>query len=366
MDSILTFTWDFGKGIEFGSYTLRFYSILFALGFVFGYQLMKKMFIKEKVSLDKLESLVVYMVVATVVGARLGHVFFYQWDYYSQHIGEIFMVWQGGLASHGAAIAIVFSVYLFSKKVFKDPKRTLWVLDRVVIVIALAGTLIRLGNWFNSEIYGAMANSSLETVFTEPTRERLMAVHAKDIIDEISFKNTGERHATDSLDLAVYDMSVQFINVQLPQDQEKLEFTMLSQMKQHLDNFKKEDMNILIPTDSRVEWDASKANLAHVKVLAIPRHPTQIYESLGYFIIFLILYFAYQNTTVGQRRGYLFGAFLVLIFGFRFFIEYMKENQVSSEEGQLLNIGQYLSIPLVLAGIYFMVSSKNKINESKA
>lgn len=109
-----------------------------------------------------------------------------------------------------------------------------------------------------------------------------------------------------------------------------------------------------------------KANLVHVEVLGIPRHPTQIYEAIGYFLIFLILFTLFQKAQAGEKKGFIFGAFLILIFGFRFFIEYLKENQVSSEEGQALNIGQYLSIPLVMAGLYFMLTAKKYKNDSKA
>lgn len=361
MDSLLTITWDFGKGLDFGFYTLRIYSLLFALGFVFGYQIIKKIFIKEKISLDKLESLVVYMVVATIVGARLGHVFFYQWDYYSLHPSEILMVWKGGLASHGAAIAIIVSAYLFSKRVFKDTARTLWILDRLVIVVALAAALIRLGNWFNSEIYGDMGNSALETVFTEPTRERLINVHGENI-ESISFENTGKVHETDSLNMPIYRMNVQYVETQLPAT--TMVFAISQSMRTHLNNFDREERNIIIPDDAEVKFDESKFNLAYVEVYGVPRHPTQLYEAFGYLIIFMILFFAFHKASMGNKKGFLFGAFLVMVFGFRFFIEYLKENQVAAEQGQLLNIGQYLSIPLVLVGLFFMVKAKGKkINE---
>lgn len=97
--------------------------------------------------------------------------FFYQWDYYSQHPVEILKVWEGGLASHGAAIAIIIALYFFSKKVSK--KSTLWILDKVVVTVALAGCFIRMGNMFNSEIYGKLHNSSIETVYLDLPRQSI-------------------------------------------------------------------------------------------------------------------------------------------------------------------------------------------------
>ena len=363
MNSFLTIIWDFPKGLDFGFYTLRIYSLLFALGFIIGYQLMKKIFLKEKVSLDKLESLVIYMVVATIIGARLGHVFFYQWDYYSLHPMEIFKVWEGGLASHGAAIAIVVSAYLYSKKVFKDVKRSLWILDRLVIVVALAACLIRFGNWFNSEIYGDMANSKFETVFTEPVRERALAYYGEQI-ESIDFEQTGKLKETDSLNLPSLKMTMSFISDDIANDQIKFAHLITNSMRLNLDNRSAQDMNLLIPDDAFLIWDSNNPKIASIEVLGIPRHPTQIYEALAYLLIFIILFSLFQKLGLGEKRGFLFGAFLLLLFGFRFFIEFLKENQVDAEAAYAINIGQYLSIPMVLIGLFFMIRAKKVKNDA--
>lgn len=362
MNSFLTLIWDFPKGLDIGSYTLRIYSLLFALAFIIGYQIMKKIFIKEKISLDKLESLVIYMVVATIIGARLGHVFFYQWDYYSIHIGEIFQVWKGGLASHGAAIAIVISAYLYSKKVFKDAKRSLWILDRLVLVVALAACLIRFGNWFNSEIYGDMANSQFETVFTEPMRERMLNLYGESI-EAIEFEETGNVYETDSLTYPILKMSLTFVSVDIKKDRDKLAHLVTNGMRYGLESRSSQDKNLIIPKNSFLVWDDINPNFAFVEVLGIPRHPTQIYEALAYLLIFIILFTLFQKLNFGEKRGFLFGAFLVLVFGFRFFIEFLKENQVDAEVAYAINIGQYLSIPLVLVGLFFMIRAKKMIDE---
>ena len=135
-----------------GPLSIRYYGLFFALGFYFGYMLLEKMYKSENLPLEWAEKVFVYIVIATVVGARLGHVIFYGWPYYSQHLGEIVMVWRGGLASHGGAIGILVALYIYSKKVTK--KSMIWTLDRVVVPVAFVAILIRLGNLMNSEIYG--------------------------------------------------------------------------------------------------------------------------------------------------------------------------------------------------------------------
>lgn len=353
MHSLLAITWDMGRGIDLGFFTIRFYSLLFALGFVLGYFLMKKMFQKAGVEQEKLDSLLTYVVIATVVGARLGHVFFYQWDYYSQHPGEILKVWEGGLASHGAAIAIVIAIIIYCKRVLK--KSPLWMLDRVVITVALAAVLIRIGNWTNSEIYGDIANSKMETVFTNPARERIL-MNFDNIFESVEFTSTNNSEVTDTIVYPIYDMQLQV----LPQvSKEKAENAIKALKPYFNERLNREDKNILM-TDVKVKWDEQRKNSVHVEVLGVPRHPTQLYEAFAYFLIFLILYRLYIMESVIARQGFIFGTFLILLFGFRFFIEYFKEVQVSSEHGQGLLIGQYLSIPLVLIGVYFVVTAKKK------
>lgn len=135
-----------------GPFSVRWYGLAFAVGFIIGYNIVARMFKHEGAPESWLGILLAYVVVATIVGARLGHVFFYEWDYYSAHPAEIFKVWQGGLASHGGTIGNIIAVFLFSWFVAKKPAS--WTFDKLVIPIALVGGLIRLGNLMNSEIYG--------------------------------------------------------------------------------------------------------------------------------------------------------------------------------------------------------------------
>jgi prolipoprotein diacylglyceryltransferase len=244
---------------------------------------------------------------------------------------------------------------IYSRKELKKP--ALWILDRLVITVAIAAVLIRVGNWFNSEIYGGMDNSAFETVFTNPVRESIL-VNLGDDIESINFELTSDKVVTDSITYPVYTMSFQLINLNANQDKERAEMLLNQTIKRYVNSRKKEDKNIIFPKDSEVVWDNDVQNLAHIKVMGVPRHPTQIYEALGYLLIFLVLYNLYQKGNYAQRKGFIFGVFLILVFGFRFFIEYLKENQISSEEGQLLNTGQYLSIPLVLIGAYITLTAK--------
>lgn len=135
-----------------GPLTVRWYGLMFALSFIVGYSIVERMFKRENQNEKWLDSLLMYIVIATIVGARLGHVFFYGWDYYSQNLLEIVMVNKGGLASHGGAAGIFIALLIYSKKYTK--RNVFWIIDRVVVPTALAAMAIRLGNLFNSEIYG--------------------------------------------------------------------------------------------------------------------------------------------------------------------------------------------------------------------
>ena len=150
-------TWDASPVIfSIGPLALRWYGLAFAIGFIIGYNIVAKMFKHEGAPEKWLGILLTYVVVATIIGSRLGHVFFYQWDYYSQHTGEIFKIWEGGLASHGGVIGNFIAVWLFS--IFVTKKSVSWTVDRLVVPVAMVAGLIRLGNLMNSEIYGGVTD----------------------------------------------------------------------------------------------------------------------------------------------------------------------------------------------------------------
>lgn len=263
---LLQIHWNVSPEIFPDFLPVRWYGLLFMSGFVFGYYILERIFKKEGKPVEWLDSLSIYVGVGTILGARLGHCLFYQPDYYLANPIEILKIWEGGLASHGAVIGILIANYSYGKK-FKGTG-FMWVTDRLVIVVALAATLIRLGNLMNSEIVGSPTNLPWGFVF-----ERL-----------------GEDFA---------------------------------------------------------------------------RHPSQLYEAIFYLFSFAILFFSYWKRGAGDFKGRLFGIFLILIFGFRFFIEFIKDVQVEFEKNMDLNMGQLLSIPLVLIGIGFYLRSYLKASNQQ-
>jgi len=349
---IATILWDFPNHIPIAGFELRFYSLMFIISFVLGQYGMQYVFKKENVNPKLMDSLVYWMVGATIIGARLGHVFFYDWGYYKNHLGEILMVWKGGLASHGAAISIVLAMIWWSQRIAK--KHPIWTLDRIVIVVALAGGFIRMGNWFNSEIYGAPANSSVETVFVETGRASIERGYGENI-RSLTFDETGTVFTTDSLNYPVLEAQFRFIGLNENQTGEYVN----NYLARILNATSKDNANILPYPDAtaKVYTDENGA-FASINVLGVPRYPTQLFEAAAYWLIFVILAFLYLKTNAKNRRGFIFGAFLIGVFGFRFFVEYYKEIQVSFETSMSLNMGQWLSIPLVISGFYLMLTSK--------
>ena len=184
MDMLSFIHWNVSPEIfSLGSVHVRWYGLLFAIGFIFGYNQGEKMFKHENIDPQWLESLFIYLIVATVVGARLGHVFFYGWPYYSQHPIEILYVWQGGLASHGGVLGIIVAMIIWSMKVSK--RSILWVLDRVVVPSVLVAALIRLGNLMNSEIYGMQ--TSLPWGFIFERNHEIAPKHPTQIYEALSY-----------------------------------------------------------------------------------------------------------------------------------------------------------------------------------
>ena len=259
---LLIITWDVNPEIfRIGSFAVRWYGLLFASSFLFGYIIMNKMFKNENLPESVLDRLTVYMALGTIIGARLGHCFFYEPGYYLSNPIEIFKIWHGGLASHGAAIGILIALWLFVRKEKKDYA---WVIDRIAIVVAISGFFIRTGNLMNSEIYGVETTVPWGFVFLR----------------------NGE---------------------------------------------------------------------------TAPKHPTQIYEALAYLAVFILLYRIYWNKKGEHIQGILISLFLIFVFTSRFFIEFLKEDQVAFESAMKLNMGQWLSIPFVIGGfVWLFYSLKQK------
>jgi prolipoprotein diacylglyceryl transferase len=234
-----------------GPFALRWYGIFFALGFALGYMILVQIYRHENRPAEHLSTLFLYVFWGTLIGARLGHVLFYQPDYYLRQPWEILMIWHGGLASHGGFAGVLTALYLYLRK-YRDMS-FLELADRLVIASLPAAALIRMGNFFNSEIVG-------------------------------------------------------------------------------------------VPTDR--PWA-----IVFLRVDDLPRHPAMLYESLAYLLAFVILYAAYWKTRIARIPGRILGVAFVTCFTARFLIEFVKEEQVSFEEGLFLNLGQLLSLPFIMAGL---------------
>lgn len=264
----LYINWNVNPEIFDIGISVRYYGLLFALAFIFGYKVEEKIFRSEGLPMPWLDKLWIYVAIATIVGARLGHCIFSDWTYYSAHPLEMILpvrftpefkfTGYQGLASHGAAIGIIVGLWYYSKKVSK--KSIFWILDRAVIPIALAGFFIRMGNLMNSEIVG-------------------------------------------------------------------------------------------LPTELPWGFRFVNSGLDHPE---LPRHPAQLYEALCYLVSFFVLMYLYWKTSVKKRMGFIFGSFLILIFTARFVIEFVKEVQESWEADMILDMGQILSIPFILVGIFML------------
>lgn len=259
--------WDVSPEILDTEYfSIRWYGLLFALGFLIGQQVMIHIFKKEGKPESDVETLTVYMVLSTVISARLGHCLFYEPEYYLSNPIKILKIWEGGLASHGATIGILFALWLYARK--KKDQSYLWIVDRIVITVALAGGLIRMGNLMNSEIIGKPADVPWAFVFTAVDQQ--------------------------------------------------------------------------------------------------PRHPAQLYEALSCFVLFFFLFWYWKRKKEKTPEGSLLGIFLIYIFGLRFFYEFVKENQVAFEDELVLNMGQWLSIPAVIGGIFVLLIANRNARKKEA
>ena len=245
------------EAFSIGPLTLRWYGILWGCAFFASYHTFKELLKYDKVDEEFAWHILTYMILGTVIGARIGHCFFYDPKYFLQHPLEIIATWNGGLSSHGGACGILIALFLFARKIKKP---YIWVLDRVVIVVGVAGFFIRTGNLMNSEIYGHVTTLPWGFIF-ERNREIL------------------------------------------------------------------------------------------------PKHPTQIYEALYYALTYVVLRFLYRKCENNPRPYLIFGLFLIMVFGFRFCVEFIKNPQEDFERDMMFNMGQMLSVPFIITGIISLIFS---------
>lgn len=267
-------TWDVNPTlIEIFGREIRWYGLMWGIGFLVGYEILLRILKNEKTPKDWGDKIFIYMFIGTIVGARLGHCLLYEhwfdWidingvlqEGYISHPFNLLKIWEGGLSSHGGAFGILTAMFLFNRYVSK--RGFIWIFDRLVIGVAFTGACIRFGNFMNSEIYGEVTSLPWGVIF----------------------KHDGQ---------------------------------------------------------------------------TLPAHPTQLYEMLYCLVAFGVTMFLYWKKKAYERRGLIFGVFLMIIFGVRFFLEFIKNNQESFEENMILNMGQILSIPFVVWGGWLIYNSLKK------
>ncbi|GJM28697.1 MAG: hypothetical protein DHS20C17_13320 [Cyclobacteriaceae bacterium] len=358
--SVLNYiVWDPNKEIfrlPFNDHPIVWYGLLFAMGFIIGQQIMFYIFKSENKPRQDVETLTLYMVIATVVGARLGHCLFYDPGYYLSNPLDILKVWEGGLASHGAAAGILTGIYLYSKK--KSGQSYLWVVDRVVIIVALAGSFIRFGNFINSEIVGLPTESSNGVVFTRALEE---AIESDQYITNAEASKPRNQEDTTGMNAPV-SLIIEFDPAV---DEEQANGYMNQRLPNILSSVSSRAISHIIysatdPLDYSLIPKPGQGLAAKVMIEGIPRHPAQLYESISSFLLFALLLYIWSRKKAGTPEGLLFSIFLIILFGLRFFYEFFKENQETFEDELPLNMGQWLSIPLIIAGVILIFRVLNK------
>lgn len=260
-------TWTADPAIfTIGSKEIRWYSLMFIIGFGIGYKIVERMWRRESINPKWIDPLLYYTLIGTVVGARFGHCLFYDPGYYLSHPIEILKVWEGGLASHGGVLGIIVAIYFYSKYVSRQSM--LWTFDKLVVPTGLVAALIRIGNLMNHEVYG---------------------------------------HPTD------------------------------------------------LPWGFRFIENLHAWRQGAEPIFSAPSHPTQIYEAVCYLLTFVLCMWLYFKKEAWKKEGLIFGIFMICIFTARFFIEFLKNNQEDFEAAMPINMGQCLSIPFIVMGIYFVV-----------
>ncbi len=350
--------WDPSPTIFESFDRFRWYGLLFALGFIISQQIMVHFFKKEGKNPALVDQLTIYMVLATIIGARLGHVLFYEPEKYLENPLNILKIWEGGLASHGAAISIPIALWLYSKR--NQGMRYLWIVDRIAIVVALTGVLIRTGNLMNSEIGGKDTNSDTGIVYARDTEEILskLRVPIESIEAYKPLDRDGEIQGTGIVPVN-FDLIISKGNY----TKESLESVLTQDIKYALTQFNssKEFLAEPLNTPLQLEIKEQASNyLVTVKTLGRVKYPTQVFEAVTYLLVFLLLLSLWNKYKSKLPDGLLFGIFFILVFGSRFGWEFFKEAQVDFEQSMQLNMGQLLSIPVITIGLIMVIRALKK------
>jgi len=345
-----------------GPFALRWYGLLFALGFLVTQQILYYIHKKEGKPDRDVDTLTIYMAVATILGARLGHVIFYQPEIIWESPWSIFLPFEfspfrftglQGLASHGGAIGILFALWLYSRKK-KANQNYLQVLDRIVILVCLVGAFIRLGNFFNSEIIGKPSNNPFSVVFVNRVTEAIMRdQNGTNPVDFLEIKKTDLPEGQNGrvpIDILLFFKK----NTNEMQANSFVTNEVRFYLNQ-LNEFVDEPGMHALQYNVIKEQDGTFA--ARIRTFGIARHPAQLYESISCLILFAFLFWYWSRYKINLPEGRIFGMFMIILWSLRFAYEFLKENQVSFENKMPLNMGQILSIPLVLVGVFILIRS---------
>jgi len=382
-----------------GQFALRWYGLLFALGFLVSQQILYYIHRKEGKPERDVDTLTIYMIVATILGARLGHVIFYQPEIIWESPWSIIIPFEfspfrftgfQGLASHGGAIGILIALWLYSNysirfskpdvslnekdgeagSVTKKEKfgffverrvrpgqNYLQVLDRIVILVCITGCFIRLGNFFNSEIIGKPSNNPLSVVFINKVTESIMRdADGNNPVAYTEIKKTNlpeGQNARMPLDITIlFKKGV---------DENKATSFVTNEVKYYLSQLNEfVDEPVLQPLNYQMVKEQDGSFAARIRTFGIARHPAQLYESISCLLLFAFLFWYWSRYKINLPEGRIFGMFMIILWSLRFAYEFLKENQVSFEDQLKFNMGQLLSIPLVIVGILVLIRSYKK------
>ncbi|WP_342265189.1 prolipoprotein diacylglyceryl transferase [Cardinium endosymbiont of Philonthus spinipes] len=380
--------WDvspelFAKGLL----KLRWYNLLFATGVLGGIPIWYRMFAQAGKPREAADQIKGYIVISVMVGARLGHVIFYEWSYYKDHLLEIFLpvvfsptfkiTGFSGLASHGAGMGIVLAVFLYAKRIkislsppriyFKNrrsPGEFMWILDHLSVLFPLGATLIRIGNFMNSEIIGKPTGGNYGIIFVRELHEALCTKYDTTIQNLTIGKPSTDHRIATKTNYQPIELTIDF----------KKEMTDEMKVKKFLEKTLKNDLiqesyfnsspKIYEAYGTPLSYTLEKQNggyQARIHTWGIPRHPAQLYESLSYFLLFLMLLLWWYKRGQAIAPGRIFGTLILAAACIRFLYEFYKENQVEFEDTMWLNMGQLLSLPWAIAGLFFILRPRAKV-----
>jgi len=343
--------WTFDPALftlPFTDYAPRWYGVLFAFGFILSQQLGFWIFKQEGKSIKDAERLTTYMVAATIIGARLGHCLFYDPSYYLSEPVKILMIWEGGLASHGGAIGILAAIYLFCKKYNYT---YLWVLDRLVIVVALTGAMIRTGNLANSEMEGTLTNSTSGIVYARQMYDYLNGIHER--VDNVRFIKGGELPSKKT----GYVPITAIIEFQRGYKLTSKDRNRIESLKNDLLRYTEIREHIELGEGSLKLKTYNKDGISCMEIFMLGkvRHAAQMYEAGYCMLLVILLLLLWHRKREILPQGFNFALFMIILWTARFVDEFFKMNQEEFEENMVLNMGQILSIPLAAAGIILMI-----------